>query len=233
MNRPNTPSRRTLLQSAALAATVACLRPAGAANPPELLGPATLPSGPDRLRGLKVGVASYSFRKLPLDATIKAIQRVALRYVSIKDFHLPLKSTAEERKAVAGKFRDAGITPLSCGVVALPDDETVCRNAFQYAKDIAVPVIVCHPEPPALPMLEKLVKEFDVRLAIHNHGPEDKKFPSPYDALKAIEKLDPRIGLCIERRPHRPGQGRPGQGDPRRRPAAVRRPLQGHHRPRR
>src|SRR5438876_4086308 len=74
------------------------------------------PAG-DAWRGLKVGVASYTFRKLPLDGTIQGIRRVALRYVSIKDFHLPLKSTAEERRTVSAKFREAGITPVSCGVI--------------------------------------------------------------------------------------------------------------------
>ena len=95
--------------------------------------------------GLKVGLASYSFSKLPLDAAIKGIQRVGVNYVSIKDAHLPLKSTAAERKAVVQKFRDAGITPLSCGVISLTDDESQLRNAFEYARDASIPTIVCKP----------------------------------------------------------------------------------------
>ncbi len=72
---------------------------------------------------MKVGVASYSYSKLTLDDTIKGVQRVGVSYVSIKDAHLPMKSTAEQRKAVTQKFRDAGITPLSCGVVTMTNDE--------------------------------------------------------------------------------------------------------------
>jgi inosose dehydratase len=156
----------------------------GSANPP--------------WQGLKVGLASYSFSKLPLDAAIKGIQRVGVNFVSIKDAHLPMKSTAVERKAVVQKFRDAGITPLSCGVIGLSGDESQLRNAFEYARDANIPTIVCNPTHQSLPVLDKLVKEFDLRLAIHNHGPEDKVWPSPLDVWAAIQKYDERIGVCVD-----------------------------------
>jgi sugar phosphate isomerase/epimerase len=152
----------------------------------------------DGWRGLKAGVASYTLRKLPLDAAIAAIQRVGLSYVSIKDFHLPLKSTAEERRAVAAKFKAAGITPLSCGNVTMQNDEANVRQAFEYARDTGLPTIVCSPHPDSMPILDKMVKEFDIKLAIHNHGPEDKRFPSPHDVWNAVQKYDKRIGFCID-----------------------------------
>jgi len=149
-------------------------------------------------RGLKVGVATYSLRTLPTDAAIKAIQRVGLRYCSIKDSHLPRKTSAEERKAIAKRFADAGITPLSCGNIGMSKDPANIRDAFQYAKDAGIPVIVCSPDPDTMPILDQMVKEFDIRIAIHNHGPEDKKFPTPYEAWKLIEKYDRRLGLCVD-----------------------------------
>ena len=152
----------------------------------------------DPWKGLKVGIASYSFNKLPLDACIQGVRRVDVPYVSIKDAHLPLKSSAEQRKAVAQKFRDAGITPLSCGVITLPDSESDIRNAFEYARDAGIPTIVCKPTRQSLPVLDRLVKEFDLKVAIHNHGPEDKTWPSPYDAWEAIQPFDERIGVCID-----------------------------------
>jgi inosose dehydratase len=148
--------------------------------------------------GLKVGVASYSYNRLPLEAAIQGVRRVGVSYVSIKDAHLPLKSTAEQRKAVVRKFRDAGITPLSCGVVTMTDDESALRNAFEYARDAGIPTIVCKPTRESLSDLDKLVKEFDLRLAIHNHGPEDKVWPSPLDVWEAIQKHDERIGVCVD-----------------------------------
>jgi inosose dehydratase len=148
--------------------------------------------------GLKVGLASYSFSKLPLEAAIKGIRRVGVNYVSIKDSHLSLKSTALERKTVVEKFRDAGITPLSCGVITMTDDEVQIRNAFEYARDAGIATIVCKPTRQSIPVLDTLVKEFGLKLAIHNHGPEDKVWPSPLDVWAAIQKYDERIGVCVD-----------------------------------
>jgi inosose dehydratase len=152
----------------------------------------------DPWKGFKPGIASYTFRKFSVDDTIKAMNRLGLKYISIKDFHLSLKSTVEERKAVINKFRDAGITPLSCGNITLPKDEAGIRNAFEYARDCGIPTIVCSPDPGSMAILDKMVKEFDIKLAIHNHGPEDKIFPSPNEVWEAVKQYDSRIGLCID-----------------------------------
>jgi sugar phosphate isomerase/epimerase len=189
-------SRRRVLQTGAMIAAATGLGGVslGADEAPGLIGPPRR----DPWRGLKMGVASYSLRKLPLDAAVAAIKRVGLAYVSIKDFHLKLDTTAEQRRAVAAKFKDAGITPISCGVISLPNDEAKVRNAFEYARDCGIPTIVASPEPSALDLVEKFVKEFDIRIAIHNHGPEDKKFPAPEDVIKAVQGRDARVGLCMD-----------------------------------
>jgi sugar phosphate isomerase/epimerase len=155
-------------------------------------------SGDDPWLGLKVGIASYTYSQFPLDAAVRGVARLGVKYVSIKDAHLPLKSTAEQRKAAAKKFLDAGVTPISCGVITLKDDESEIRNAFEYARDAGIPTIVCNPARAALPKIDRMVKEFGIRVAIHNHGPEDKVWPSPLDAWEAIQKLDERIGVCID-----------------------------------
>jgi sugar phosphate isomerase/epimerase len=80
----------------------------------------------------------------------------------------------------------------------MPNDEAGIRRAFEYARDAGIPTIVCSPHPDSFALLDRMVKEFDLRLAIHNHGPEDKRFPSPYDVWKAAEPYDRRIGLCID-----------------------------------
>ena len=189
------PSRRNLLKTAVAAAAFSGVSPAYAVGP--ATAPATQPHG-DPWLGLKVGITTYTFKQRPLEPTIAAIKRVGLAYVSIKDFHLPLKSTAEERKEVAQKFKASGITPMSCGVISLKGTEKENRQAFDYARDAGIPTIVCSPTPNVLPDLEKLVKEYDIRIAIHNHGPEDKIFPSPNEVWDAVQKLDPRMGLCID-----------------------------------
>jgi sugar phosphate isomerase/epimerase len=185
-----------MIRTAAAMTVVAAFPLTGCAK--ESSGPSPSASPPsDPWRGLKIGVATYSFRKLRLDACIKGIQRVDLHYCSIKDAHLPLASTSEQRKEVSKQFRDAGITPLSCGNITIKN-EAMARQAFEYARDIGVPTIVCAPDPSTLPMLDKMVKEFDIKLAIHNHGPEAPHFKSPTEVWEAIQNVDPRIGLCID-----------------------------------
>ena len=93
---------------------------------------------------------------------------------------------------------DAGITPLSCGNVGMKNDEANIRQAFEYARDIGLPTIVCAPDPNSLPILDKMVKEFDIRIAIHNHGPGDK-FPVAAECVwDAVQPYDKRVGLCID-----------------------------------
>jgi inosose dehydratase len=189
MPTDNSLSRRRLLQSAAFTAAAATLPTLSVAQ-----------RKPDRdpLHNLKVGVASYSLRKLPVDAAVKAIQRVGLKYVSLKDMHLPLKGSPEQLQAGVKKFTDAGIIPISAGVITLRGNEGQIRSAFEYAKNAGIPTIVCDPAPSSLSLLDKVVKEYDIRLAIHNHGPEQKDWPSPNEPYNAIKELDPKIGLCID-----------------------------------
>jgi len=190
----NTFSRRDMLKMSALSA--AALPFAG------LPGfAASQTAAADPFHGLKIGVATYTFRELPIEEAIKGVKRVGLKYVSIKNVknHIDLSHTTEERKQRAQMFRDAGLIPLSVGNVSMRTGEADIRRAFEYARDIGVPTIVCAPSQDAIPILDKMVKEFDIKLAIHNHGPEDKGFfPSPYDVWKAVEKYDKRIGLCID-----------------------------------
>jgi inosose dehydratase len=190
MPTDNLLSRRRLLQSSALSAAATIALPSFAQD--------AAPAKPDPLHSLKIGVASYSLRKLNVDAAIKVIQRVGLKYVSPKEMHLPLKGSPEQLKEGAKKFTDAGITPLSAGVITLRGNETQIRSAFEYAKNAGIPTIVCDPAPTSLALLDKIIKEYDIRLAIHNHGPEQKDWPSPNEPYNAIKDVDPKIGLCID-----------------------------------
>ena len=195
MNSRNQLSRRGMILSG-VAGAAALL----ASRAPVALAEVNLKKPAEPFKGLKVGVATYSFIqqfKTPEEA-IKGIQRVGLSYCSIKDVHLPFKSTTEERKATVEKFKAAGITPLSVGNVTLKNDEAQVRAMFEYTRDVGVPVMVCAPVKEALGICEKMVKEFNIKMAIHNHGPEDKHFPSPLDVIEAVKDMDPRIGCCVD-----------------------------------
>jgi len=189
-------SRRQLIQSSAIAALVPSLAFSSYAS-----SESNSPDDVDSWHGLKVGVATYTLRELPIEDAIQGVKRVGLRYVSIKNVknHIDLSHSSDERKHRAKMFRDAGLIPLSVGNVSMRTGESDIRKAFEFARDIEVPTIVCSPSHDVIPLLDKMVKEFDIKLAIHNHGPEDKGFfPSPFDVMRAVQDFDKRIGLCID-----------------------------------
>lgn len=146
---------------------------------------------------IKLGVATYSLRKFPRPRAIEMIKELGVRYVSIKSFHLPYELPPAELAAGAKEFRDAGLTVLSGGNIELKNPAEL-RRMFEYAKAAGMPMMVCAPSHETLPEVEKLVREYDIRAAIHNHGPEDKHFPTPKSVLDAVRSMDPRMGLCID-----------------------------------
>jgi sugar phosphate isomerase/epimerase len=152
----------------------------------------------DSDRGLKLGVASYSLRKFSLDEAIEITKKCRVRHITLKDMHLPMRTSAEERRAVARKIQDAGLKLMGGGVIYLKNNADEIRAAFDYARDAGMPVIVCSPDPAALTTVEKFVQEYDIKIAIHNHGPGDEKYPSPMDVLRMVRDLDPRMGICMD-----------------------------------
>ena len=149
--------------------------------------------------GPKIGVASYSLRKFKRGDAIAMIQRLGVRYVSIKSFHLPYESSPDEIRAGREEFAKAGLTVLSGGNTPFDKaDRDDIRRKFEYAKLAGIPMLVSAPTQETLPMLEPFVKEYDIRVAVHNHGPEDKHFPTPQSVLAVVKNMDPRMGLCID-----------------------------------
>ncbi len=143
----------------------------------------------------KLGLASYTFKKFSLDETLSAANRLGLKYIALKDFHLPLTSTQAECEKVAETIKKAGIELYGGGVIYMKNDSEVNR-AFDYAKAAGMKVIIGSPEHELLPLVNKKVQEYDIKLAIHNHGPTDKNYPTPASAYERIKDLDKRVGLC-------------------------------------
>jgi inosose dehydratase len=144
-----------------------------------------------------LGIASYSFRAFSLDQAIEMTKRLGISKMTLKDMHLPIKSTEAEIKVLTGKMKGAGVELSSCGVVYMTSEAEV-RRAFDYGKMAGIKMMVGVPDEPLLPLAERLVKETDISLAIHNHGPTDKRYPSPESAYKLIARMDKRMGLCID-----------------------------------
>jgi inosose dehydratase len=144
-----------------------------------------------------LALASYTFRKFPLDKALAMTARLGLRHICLKSCHLALESTPEQITEAAAKAKAAGIDLYACGGVSMHKDADV-RRAFEYAKAAGMRVIVAMPSFDVLPLVEEKVKEYDIRVAIHNHGPGDKYFPLPEVAYEKIKGLDRRFGLCID-----------------------------------
>ncbi|MFL6350564.1 MAG: sugar phosphate isomerase/epimerase family protein [Bryobacteraceae bacterium] len=148
---------------------------------------------------LKLGVASYSFRRFSRAQAIEMTKQLGTPYLNVKEFHLKLDSTPQQIDAAVKEFHAAGIILVGCGNVSFQkDDESDIRHKFEYAKRAGFPLIVCAPTAVTLPKLEKFVREYDIKIAVHNHGPEDKNFPTPQSVLKIVKNMDPRCGLCID-----------------------------------
>ena len=148
---------------------------------------------------VRLGVATYSFRKFPRDQTIAMIKKIGAEYVDIKEFHLPYKDSPEQLAAGRKEFDDAGLQVIGGGNISLQkNDDADLRKYFDYAKACGFPMMVIAPTHETLPKIEKLVKEYNIKVAIHNHGPEDKHFPTPQSVLEAVKGMDPRVGLCCD-----------------------------------
>jgi sugar phosphate isomerase/epimerase len=119
--------------------------------------------------------------------------------VDVKEFHLPQTDPPEMLAAGRKAFDKAGLTVIGGGNVSLAEpDEAGLRKHFEYAKNVGFPMMICAPRHENLSIIEKLAKEYNIKIAIHNHGPEDKYFPTPQSVLEAVQNMDPRMGLCMD-----------------------------------
>jgi inosose dehydratase len=144
-----------------------------------------------------LGLASYTFREFNLENTISMTKRAGLGKITLKSMHLPLESSEKEITAAAEKVRTAGLDLYGCGVVYMTNKAEV-EQAFNYASAAKMRIIIGVPNPELLSLVDRKVKVYDIKLAIHNHGPDDKLYPTPGSAYEKIRNLDTRLGLCLD-----------------------------------
>ena len=196
MSKKNRLSRRDFVRSGALVA-------AACAAPSDLFAVTAVSNEPpsiDDASPIRLGLASYTFRnfgRAQMIGFMKQLNAFALNAKDVKD-HLPM-APQEEATALAD-YAAAGIKLHAAGAIYFAKDEDAdIRSKFEYCKRAGIGVIVAgDPTRETLPRIEQFVKEYDIRIAIHNHGPEDKLWHSPLDVLRAVKSMDPRIGCCID-----------------------------------
>jgi len=185
-------SRRNLIKASALTAvSSALLRVPAFAVPAQATG---------KPSPIQLGVASYTFRNFTREQMIGFLKQIDVNSINAKDVkdHLPVDEQGEA-KALAD-YAAAGVKLHAAGAIYFRKDQDAdIRSKFEYCKRAGIPVIVVgDPTLETLLRVEKFVKEYDIKIAIHNHGPEDPVWPSPLDILKLVKNLDPRIGCCID-----------------------------------
>ncbi len=189
--------RRTFLgaAAAALAGTVIGSDRLHAAG----MTPACGRPGTDAATDIRLGVASYSLRAFPLDKALEMIRALRTPYVNFKSVHVPYEKSPEELKAIRAMVEGAGFQIVGGGTITFTEDtDAGVEKYFAYARAAGMPTIVCTGPTALLPRVEKFARQYDIKVAIHNHGPEDKIYPSPYDVLRHVKGMDQRMGLCID-----------------------------------
>lgn len=197
MKMPPALNRREFLSTSLAGAAALTTVSALTAVPASATAAVTKPEA-DPFRGLRVGIASYSLRKFTLDQAIAMTKQAGVRCLTLKDFHLPMKSTPEQRQEARRKVESAGLQLMGGGVIYMKNSEAEVRAAFDYARDAGMPVIVCSPDPAALDIVERCAKEYDILIAIHNHGPGDDRYASPLDVMRLVKDRDSRMGICMD-----------------------------------
>ena len=144
-----------------------------------------------------LGIASYTFREFSLEDTLKMTQRLGITRIAFKSFHLPLDASDDLIASTVAKVNEAGLKLYGGGVIYMKTREEV-DNAFEYAKKAGMKMIIGVPNHELLSYTEGKVKEYGIKLAIHNHGPGDDLYPSAESAFKLIREMDPGMGLCID-----------------------------------
>ena len=189
----NTLSRRDFARSGALVA-------AAFAASSDVFALAQERPSADEASPIRLGLASYTFRNFSRAQMIGFMKQLNVSRLNAKDVKDHLPTNAQEEEAALADYAAAGVRLHAAGTIYFPKDEDAdIRSKFEYCKRAGIAVIVAgDPAPETLPRMEKFVKEYGIRIAIHNHGPEDKFWHSPLDVLKAVKGMNPRIGCCID-----------------------------------
>lgn len=146
---------------------------------------------------INLGIQLYSLREYSVEAALKHAKDIGFTHVEFYSNMLPLNSTPEKIENIKKQVADLGLTISAHGVNRFSKDADANRKWFEFAKAVGIPCISADPDPDSFASLNELVKEFDIRIAIHNHGPTHR-YNKAIDVLHAVEKFDSRIGACAD-----------------------------------
>ena len=165
-----------------------------------MLGVGRLAWGEDKAEkfpGFKLGIQSYSLRGYPVDEAIKHSQEIGFTTIEFFGGHYPLESTDEQIAQMNDNLSAAGLKATAHGVNGFGKDHEANKKVFDFARRAGIKNISADPSPDSFESLDKLVAEYDIRIAIHNHGPSHR-YDKAIDVLNAVKKHHPHIGACAD-----------------------------------
>ena len=145
----------------------------------------------------KLGIQIYSLRDYPVNEAIQHAKDLGFEQIEFFNGMLSQDSSQEQIDALLSKLDQLGLSISGYGVVGFGGDAAANRKVFEFAKKAKIKIITADPSPESFASLNDLVKEFDIKIAIHNHGPSHR-YNKAVDVLRAIEKQDERIGACAD-----------------------------------
>jgi sugar phosphate isomerase/epimerase len=146
---------------------------------------------------LSLGVQSYSLRGYKVDQAIQHAKDLGFAHLEFYPGHFSPDSKPNEIEEMKSKVASAGMKIMGHGVNRFTKDHEANLKLFKFAKAAGIKNLSADPDPDSFESLERLVDDFDIRIAIHNHGP-DHRYDKVVDVLRAVEKLDERIGACAD-----------------------------------
>lgn len=145
----------------------------------------------------KIGVAGYTYRNYDIDQTLAFLKSMEVKYLSVKDFWLPLNSTKEQMDAFKAKCAEYGVNPYILGPIYMKSEAEVDR-AFAYAERYGSDVFIGVPNYELTDYIIKKVKETGIKVAIHTHGPDGAPFPNIQKVAEVYKDPSLGIGCCMD-----------------------------------
>jgi inosose dehydratase len=164
---------------------------------PRILQAAGLADEKDAFGGFPVGVQSYSLRNFETPEVVRHLKGMGVHYTEFYGKHLDPNANDERIAEVQKLLASADVKLAGHGVHGFTKDHEANKKLFDFAKRAGVKVITANPQPDSFDSLDKLVAEYDIRIAIHNHGP-GALFDKLDSVTKAIAGHDKRIGACVD-----------------------------------
>ena len=145
----------------------------------------------------KIGVAGYSYRKFNIDQTLALLKSMDVRYLSVKDWWLPLNSTKEQMDAFKAKCKEYGVNPYILGPIYMKSEAEVDR-AFAYAERYGSDVFIGVPTYELIDYVIAKVKQTGIKVAIHTHGPDGQPFPNIQKVVEMVKDPSLGVGCCMD-----------------------------------